>query len=38
VKHNDVRSEGMSYGMIIAVLLDKQEEFDRLWKWAVQHM
>ena len=34
----DVRSEGMSYGMMLAVQLDKKEEFDRLWKWAVTHM
>jgi oligosaccharide reducing-end xylanase len=34
----DVRSEGMSYGMMIAVQLDKKEEFDRLWKWAKTYM
>jgi len=34
VANDDVRSEGMSYGMMIAVQLDKQEEFNRLWKWA----
>lgn len=34
----DVRSEGMSYGMMIAVQLDKQEEFDRLWTWAKTYM
>jgi oligosaccharide reducing-end xylanase len=34
----DVRSEGMSYGMMIAVQLDKRTEFDRLWKWAKNHM
>jgi oligosaccharide reducing-end xylanase len=38
VGNNDVRSEGMSYGMMIAVQLDKQEEFDRLWHWARTHM
>ena len=38
IKHNDVRSEGMSYGMIIAVQMDKQEEFNRLWKWSTSHM
>lgn len=26
----DVRSEGMSYGMMMAVQMDKKEEFDRL--------
>ncbi len=36
--HNDVRSEGMSYGMMIAVQLNKKEEFDRLWKWAKTYM
>lgn len=34
----DVRSEGMSYGMMIAVQLDKQAEFDALWNWAKTYM
>lgn len=38
VNNNDVRTEGMSYGMMIAVQLDKREEFDRLWTWAKTHM
>jgi len=38
VASNDVRSEGMSYGMMVAVQLDKKEEFDKLWRWARQHM
>jgi len=38
IGNGDVRSEGMSYGMVIAVQLDKQEEFDRLWKWAKTYM
>ena len=36
--HNDIRSEGMSYGMMIAVQLNKRAEFDRLWKWAKTYM
>jgi oligosaccharide reducing-end xylanase len=36
--HNDVRSEGMSYGMMIAVQLDKKAEFDALWNWARTYM
>ncbi len=36
--NGDVRSEGMSYGMMIAVQLDKKTEFDRLWRWANQFM
>ncbi len=35
---DDVRSEGMSYGMMIAVELNKKAEFDRLWKWAKSFM
>ena len=31
---NDIRSEGMSYGMMLAVQLDLQPQFDRLWKFA----
>lgn len=36
--NDDVRSEGMSYGMMIAVQMNKKEEFDRLWKWAKTYM
>jgi oligosaccharide reducing-end xylanase len=36
--NQDVRSEGMSYGMMIAVQLDKKEEFDRLWTWTKTYM
>ena len=38
IGNGDVRSEGMSYGMMIAVQMDKKEEFDRLWKWAKTFM
>jgi oligosaccharide reducing-end xylanase len=38
IGNGDVRTEGMSYGMMIAVQLDKQEEFNRLWKWAMTNM
>ncbi len=37
VLHNDVRSEGLSYGMMIAVQMDKKEEFDAIWNWAVTY-
>lgn len=36
--NQDVRTEGMSYGMMIAVQLNKKTEFDRLWKWAKTYM
>jgi oligosaccharide reducing-end xylanase len=38
IGNGDVRSEGMSYGMMIAVQLDKHTEFDRLWTWVKNHM
>ena len=38
IGNSDVRTEGMSYGMMIAVQLNKKEEFDRLWKWAKTYM
>ena len=38
INNNDVRSEGMSYGMMIAVQTGHQEEFDKLWNWAKNHM
>lgn len=38
INNNDVRSEGMSYGMMIAVQMDKKAEFDALWNWADSHM
>ncbi len=34
----DARTEGMSYGMMMCVQLDKKEEFDRIWKWAKTYM
>ncbi len=36
--NRDVRTEGMSYGMMLCVQLDRKEEFDRLWKWAKTYM
>jgi oligosaccharide reducing-end xylanase len=38
INHKDVRSEGMSYGMMIAVQMDKKAEFDALWNWSMAHM
>jgi oligosaccharide reducing-end xylanase len=38
VLHNDVRSEGISYGMMIAVQMNKKAEFDAIWNWAMNYM
>ncbi|UWZ86585.1 glycosyl hydrolase family 8 [Occallatibacter riparius] len=36
--NHDVRTEGMSYGMMIAVQLDKKSDFDAIWNWAKTYM
>lgn len=36
--NNDARTEGMSYGMMIAVELNEKREFDALWNWASTYM
>ena len=38
INNNDIRSEGMSYGMMIAVQTNHKEEFGKLWKWAKSHL
>jgi oligosaccharide reducing-end xylanase len=38
INNKDVRSEGMSYGMMIAVQLNKKDEFDALWNWSKTFM
>jgi len=38
IKNNDVRTEGMSYGLMIAVQFDRKDIFDRLWRWAKKYM
>ncbi len=36
--NNDVRSEGMSYGMMISVQTNHKQEFDKIWNWAKSRM
>jgi len=36
--NRDVRTEGMSYGMMITEQLGKKAEFDALWNWAMTYM
>ena len=36
--NHDVRTEGMSYGMMIAVQLGHKAVFDALWNWAMTYM
>ena len=38
IKNNDARTEGMSYGMMIAVQFGEKDIFDRLWRWSKRYM
>jgi oligosaccharide reducing-end xylanase len=38
INNDNIHSEGMSYGMMIAVQMDKKAEFDALWNWAQTYM
>ncbi len=38
IKNHDARTEGMSYGMMIAVQFGEKDIFDRLWRWAKKYM
>lgn len=38
IKNKDCRTEGLSYGLMVAVQFDKKEVFDRLWRWTRTYM
>jgi oligosaccharide reducing-end xylanase len=38
LKNHDVRTEGLSYGMMIAVQLNKKDIFDRIWRWSKKYL
>jgi oligosaccharide reducing-end xylanase len=38
VPHYDIRTEGMSYGMMIAVQMNKKKEFDAIWNYCMTYM
>lgn len=38
VKNNDVRTDAIGYGMFIAVQVDRQDVFDKIWTWAKRYM
>ena len=37
VKNRDARTEGLSYGMMVAVQLNKKEVFDKIWRWSKKY-
>lgn len=38
IKNKDARTEGLSYGMMVAVQLDKKEVFDKIWRWSKKYL
>jgi oligosaccharide reducing-end xylanase len=38
VKNKDARTEGLSYGMMIAVQLNKKGVFDRIWRFSKKYL
>ncbi len=38
LKNHDARTEGLSYGMMIAVQLNKKNVFDRIWRWSKKYL
>ncbi len=36
--NHDARTEGMSYGMMICVQMNRKKEFDALWRWTKKYM
>ena len=38
IKNHDARTEGLSYGMMIAVQLNKKTVFDRIWRWSKKYL
>ncbi|MEO6232554.1 MAG: glycosyl hydrolase family 8 [Ferruginibacter sp.] len=38
IKNHDARTEGLSYGMMVAVQLNKKEVYDRIWRWTRKYL
>lgn len=38
LKNNDARTEGLSYGLMVAVQLNKKDVFDRIWRWTKAYL
>ena len=38
LKNHDARTEGLSYGMMIALQLNKKDVFDRIWRWSKAYL
>lgn len=38
IKNHDARTEGLSYGMMVAIQLGKKDVFDRIWRWSKKYL
>ena len=38
IKNHDARTEGLSYGMMVAVQLNKKDVFDRILRWSKKYL
>jgi len=38
IKNKDARTEGLSYGLMVAVQLNKKDIFDRIWRWTNNYL
>jgi oligosaccharide reducing-end xylanase len=38
IKNKDARTEGLSYGLMVAVQLNKKDVFDRIWRWTSKYL
>ena len=38
IKNHDARTERLSYGMMIAVQLNKKNVFDNIWRWSKKYL
>lgn len=38
IKNHDARTEGLSYGMMVAVQLNKKDVFDKIWRWSKTYL
>ena len=38
VKNHDARTEGLSYGLMVAVQLNKKDVFDKIWRWSKKYL
>ena len=36
--NDDVRTEGMSYAMMMAVQMNDKDVFDKVWRWSLRYM